>query len=184
VLPAERFSDNNDIVLLPTEDFPFEFAVYLAKVLAADTNLRIRAVLNLGTSDWRPYSNAPQYDPAKLKTIALPAIADLKKTYGGSLYILLTTRDINNSSGDLRFVFAESYPQDKVSVISAARMRVGTGGEPASVQVVGERLRKMALRTIGLQYYGLPRSANPQDLLYSPLMSLETLDGLVPRLRR
>ncbi len=66
MLPTERFSDNNDIVLLPTEDFPFEFAVHLAKVLAADTNLRIRAVLNLGTSDWRPYSNAPQYDPATL----------------------------------------------------------------------------------------------------------------------
>jgi predicted Zn-dependent protease len=183
VLPAERFSEVYDIVLLPTQEFSFDYAANLAKVLAGDTQLRVRAVLNLGTRDWQPYANAPQYDPAKLRDQALPAIAELRKTYGGSLYILLTTRDLNNSSGKLRFVFAESYPQDAVSVISVARMLVGPSGQQASAQAVGERLRKMSLRTIGLIYFGLPRSADPHDLMYSPLMSLDALDRLEPKLR-
>lgn len=175
-LPAERFAGLNDVVLLPTDDFSFDFAAQLARMLASDTSLRVRAVLNLGAKDWRPYSNAPQYDPARLKQIALPAIAELKKTYGGSVYIILTTRDINNSSGNLSFVFSETYPLDKISVISAARMLGGADGRQANIQLVGERLRKMSLRAIGFLYHGLPRTSDPRDLMYSPLMSLEALD--------
>jgi predicted Zn-dependent protease len=182
-LPAERFSEVYDVVLLPTEEFSFDFAANLAKVLAGDTQLRVRAVLNLGTRDWKPYANTSQYNPAQLRDQALPAIAELRRTYGGSLYIVLTTRDLNNSSGKLRFVFAESYPQDGVSVISAARMLSAPNGNQASIQAVGERLRKMTLRTIGLLYFGLPRSADPRDLMYSPLMSLDALDRLEPKLR-
>jgi len=183
-LPPEHFSETNDVILLPTEDFQFEFAANLAKVLSNDTGLKIRAMLNLGTSEWKPYTSSVQYDPAKLKDIALPAISQLKKTYGASLCILLTTRDINSATGNLRFVFAESYPQDNVSVISVARMVFVGPGQQASAQLIGERMRKMTLRTIGFQYFRLPRSANPRDLMYSPLMSLEALDALDPLLRR
>src|SRR5262245_54526278 len=107
-LPPAEFADRNDVVLMPTEDFPFEFAASLAKALTATTNLNVRAVLNLASSEWRSYSNAPQYDPQKLKDIALPAIAQIRSTHGGTLCILLTSRDINSASGNLRFLFAES----------------------------------------------------------------------------
>jgi predicted Zn-dependent protease len=183
-LPIQVFSDNNDIVLLPTEEFPLDFAANLAKVLGRDTGLRIRAVGNLGTRDWTPYNNVTQFDPTKLKDLASPAIEQLKKNYGGVVYILLTARDINDPSGNLRFLFSANYPQNKVSVISAARMLYGGPGQTASNEVVGNRIRKMSLRAIALLYYGLPRSADPQDLMYSPLMSLEALDTIQPVLNR
>jgi predicted Zn-dependent protease len=182
-LPSAEFADRNDIVLMPTEDFPFEFTASLAKALAAATNLKIRAILNLGASEWRPYSNVPQYDPARLKDIALPAIAQIKSTHGGSLYILLTTRDINSASGNLRFVFAESYPNERVSVISVARMLLAPTGQQENPQLVAERVYKMVLRTIGLMYFELPRSADPKDLMFSPLMSVDALDRLDSQLR-
>jgi predicted Zn-dependent protease len=150
--------------------------------LAAVSNLKIRATLNLATGQWMPYSNTTQYDPAKLKDLALPAIAQIKRTHGGSLYILLTERDLNTADGNLRFVFAESYPDDGVSVVSIARMLLVAPGEKSDPQLVGARMFKMVLRTIGLVYFGLPRSADPKDLLFSPLMGLDALDGLEPRL--
>lgn len=176
--PEPADPDGYDIMLLPTEDFPFQNAAQLAAVLANDTGLKIRAALPLGTNDWRPLPDSRQFDPAALKDLAQPAIADLKKTYGASFHILLTTRDINNAGGGLRFVFAESYPKDKISVISVARLLMGPDGKPASTETVITRLRKMVLRTIGLQYFEKPRSADPRDLLYSPLMSLDALDAL------
>lgn len=185
-LPPEHLSGTFDVILLPTEDFSFEFTANLARILSNDTGLKIRAMLNLGTSEWKPYPDAAQYDPAKLVDIAMPAINQLLKTYGSSFCILLTTKDINSADRNLRYVFAESYRQDKVkvSVISVARMVYGAPGQQASDQIIGERIRKMTLRTIGLQYFSMPRSANPQDIMYSPLMSLDALDALEPVLRR
>jgi len=182
-LPPAEFADRNDVLLIPTEEFPFEYATGLAKALAGTTKLNVRAVANLGTGEWHPYANAPQYDPAKLKDIALPAIAELQRTHGGSLFILLTARDINSASGGLRFVFAESYPRERVSVISVARLLAGPPGQQAEPGVVALRMYKMILRTIGLLYFELPRNADPKNLLFSPLMSLDALDGMEPWLR-
>jgi len=97
-------------------------------MVAADTGLRIRAMLPLGTRDWQPYVDVPQYDPDGLKNLALPVIAQLKKSYGGMVYVVLTTRDINSADRNLRFVFAQHYPAEKMTVLSAARMLIGERG--------------------------------------------------------
>jgi len=99
---AGRAPDENDIVLLPANDFSFDYAAALARMVAADTGLRIRAMLPLGTRDWQPYVDVPQYDPDGLKNLALPVIAQLKKSYGGMVYVVLTTRDINSADRNLR----------------------------------------------------------------------------------
>lgn len=169
-----------DVVLLPTEEFPFDFAVALAKVVASDTGLRVRAFPNIGTSNWVPFSSPPQYDPAKLKELASPAITEFKRSYGGSLYVLLTARDINDPAAGLRFLFAQTYPADRVAVISAARMLAGPDGQRANQEIIGQRLRKMILRSVGFVLYDMPRSSNPRDLAFSPLMSLDMLDGVQP----
>jgi hypothetical protein len=179
-----RIPEENDVVLLPSDDFSFDYAAALAKIVASDTGLRIRAMLPLGTRDWKPYADGQQYDPDTLKNLALPAIAQLKKSYGGTLFVLLTTRDINSADRNLRFIFAQHYPKDKVSVVSAARMLIGEPGRQASAELIGSRLRKMLLRTIGIQYYALERSADPRNILYSPLMNLDGLDGMEARLIR
>jgi len=166
-----------DVVLLPTDDFPVAVANILEKHVAADTGLKVRAMLPLGTRDWTPFPDGQQYDPAALVQLAAPAIERLRKSYGGKSYVIVTTRDINTADRNLRFVFSANFSQN-VTVVSVARMVAGNPGQPAPDEVIIGRLRKMILRTIALQYYNLGRSADIHDVTYSPLMGLDDLDAM------
>src|SRR5262249_33450357 len=75
--------DETAVVFRPGEDFPFQYAAALAKLVAADTGLRVRAMLPLGARDWKANAGGQQYDPAALRDLAGPVIEQLKKSYGG-----------------------------------------------------------------------------------------------------
>ncbi len=180
--PIPQEPDRYDVILLPTEDFSYDCAAALATSIANNTHLKVRAVLNLGTAAWTP--DGDQYDPAKLVEIARPAIAKLRNVYGGTLYIVLTTRDTNFADRTLRFTFAASYPNDMVSVISSARLLPEGTSAPDWGQRIGVRLYEMTLRSIAPMYFKLPRTADPADLMFSPLMTVDDLDRLEPRLHR
>jgi len=179
--PSEQVAEtptNYDVVLVPTEEFPRAEATKVATTVANDTGLHIKAMLPLGTRDWKPYPDRPQYDPDALKILALPAIERLKTNYGGKVYVILTSRDIGPPDKSLNFVFARHDHAQKISVVSAARMLFDQQGNKASPDIIQTRLRKMLLRTIALQYYELQRSADIRDVTYSPLMSVGDLDQM------
>ncbi|MGH8648993.1 MAG: hypothetical protein ACREUP_06765 [Burkholderiales bacterium] len=179
--PAEQAADtptNYDVVLVPTEEFPPSKATKVATTVANDTGLQIKVVLPLGTRDWKPYPDRPQYDPDALKKLALPAIERLKTNYGGKVYVILTSRDIGPPDKSLNFVFIRHDHAQKISVVSAARMLFDQQGKQATPDVIQTRLRKMLLRTIALQYYELQRSTDIADVTYSPLMSVGDLDQM------
>jgi len=179
--PSEQVAEtptNYDVVLVPTEEFPRAEATKVATTVANDTGLRIKAMLPLGTRDWKPYPDRPQYDPDALKILALPAIERLKTNYGGKVYVILTSRDIGPPDKSLNFVFTRHDHAQKISVVSAARMLFDQQGNKASPDIIQTRLRKMLLRTIALQYYELQRSADIRDVTYSPLMSVGDLDQM------
>jgi predicted Zn-dependent protease len=175
---------NYDVVLVPTEDFPPFEATKVASTVARDTGLQIKVVLPLGTRDWKPYPDRPQYDPDALRNLALPAIERLKPNYGGKVYVILTSRDIAPADKSLNFVFTQHDHSQKVSVVSAARMLFDQQGKQATINVIQTRLRKMLLRTIALQYYGLQRSTDIADVTYSPLMSVGDLDQMGLKLNK
>jgi hypothetical protein len=172
-----------DVVIIPTEEFPPTEAVKLATTVANDTGLLIKVVLPLGTRDWKPFPDRPQYDPDALKTLALPVIERLKPNYGGKLYVILTGRDIGPPDKSLNFLFVQHDYAQKISVLSAARMLSDQQGKQAPLEVIQTRLRKILLRTIALQYYELQRSTDINDVTYSPLMGVPDLDQMGLRLK-
>lgn len=185
--PVEKMANEpvvHDVVILPTEEFPQSEATKLAAMLAEDTGLSIKVVLPLGTQDWKPFADRPQYDADGLLNIAQPAIERLKGSYGGEVYVILTSRDIGVPDKSLNFVFSWNDHARKLSVVSAARMLWNEGDGQATDEVVRTRLHKMLLRIIALQYYGLPRSADISEVTYSPLMSVGDLDEMGLTLRK
>ena len=179
--PVKKVADtplNYDVVLVPTEEFPLSEATKLATTVASDTSLQIKVVLPLGTRDWKPYPDRPQYDPDALKIIALPAIERLKANYGGKVYVILTSRDIGPPDKSFNFVFTQHDHAQKISVMSAARMLFDQQGQQATPKIIQTRLRKILLRTIALQYYELHRSTDITDVTYSPLMGVSDLDQM------
>jgi predicted Zn-dependent protease len=73
------------------------------------------------------------------------------------------------------FGVAKQFPQQKqgFAVVSTARM--GSGAE------LFPRLETMAMRYVGLLYFGLPESSSPTSALAPSVRSLEDLDRLQPR---
>lgn len=167
-----------DVVFMPTDEFPHTEAVKAASIISKDTGLQIKVVLPLGTKDWEPYPDRPQYDPIALLKLSVPVIERTRASYGGKAYIILTTRDIGPSDKSLNFVFSLNDPTNKSSIVSVARMIYNRQGEQADSNVIQSRLHKMILRSIGLQFYGLQRSADINDLMYAPLMGLDDLDRI------
>lgn len=179
--PVDKSTDEPieyDLVVVPTEDFPVSEAWKLATTAAKDTGLKIKVVLPLGTRDWKPFPESTQYDPNALVTIALPAVERLKSNYGGKVYVILTCQDIGPPDGSLKFVFTQHDHTQKISVISTARILFDQNNDHTAPNVVQTRLRKLFLRAVALQYYGLQRSADITDVTCLPLMSVSDLDQM------
>ena len=172
-----------DVVLVPTEEFPPSEATKLATTVASDTGLKIKVVLPIGTRDWKPFPDRPQYDADALKTLALPAIERLKTKYGGKVYVILTSRDIGPPDKSFNFLFTQHDYAQKISVVSAARMLFDQQGHQSAPDLIQTRLRKILLRTIALQYYELQRSTDITDVTYSPLMGVPDLDQMGLKLK-
>ena len=100
-----------------------------------------------------------------------PALARNRK----AILIGLTSRDMYIAQFDWNFAF--SIRQDeRFVVVSDARMKLDSAYVPA--EKIKERLRKMVTKNIGLLYYQLPESNDPQSVLYGSILSLSDLDSM------
>ena len=80
---------------------------------------------------------------------------------------------------DWPFVFGvRGFTDDPKAIVSTYRMNPETYGEEPDDDTLFSRTRKMTLKYIGMLYYGLPESDNPDDPLYNRIYSVDTLDRL------
>jgi predicted Zn-dependent protease len=176
--PPEPPGPPIDIYLLPVDDFPFEFTDHLARRLSVELNLKVRASLPMGVGDLKELPNSSQLACEDIIARANEIGLRLPNKNQRFVVIALTTRDINERSQSLRFLFAKSDLATQTSVISNARMFASTPSTEGTQAQVGLRIYKMTKRTIGEQYFGLPRTANIADIMYAPIMSLEDIDAM------
>ena len=182
--PPEPLGSPIDIYLLPVDDFPFKFADHLARRLSAELNLKVRASLPMGIGDLEELPNSAQLATQDIIARAHEVALRLPNRNEKFLVIALTTRDINDRSQSLRFLFAANDKMRHTSVISIARMFASTPTVRSTQAQVGLRVYKMVKRAIGEQYFGLPRSASIADVMYAPIMSLEDIDAMGVDYRR
>lgn len=167
-----------DVYLVPLGDFPFEAADQLARHLAADVKLHVRASLPMGIGDIRPLQKDAQLPADDIIQAAHQVGQRLPNTSDKLVVIALTNRDINDRAQSLRFLFAKNDLVRHTAVISVARMHATTPQAEGSPSQVGQRLYKMLKRTVGEQYFGLPRTSDLSDIMYAPIMSLEDIDAM------
>ena len=75
--------------------------------------------------------------------------------------------------------YAFSYSVDShFAVVSNARMNPAKLGQPANVELLNSRFRKMVMKNIGFLYYQMPTNTNPKSLLYNSIDGVEKLDGM------
>ena len=166
------------VYVVPLDDFPEEYAANVARALASQLGIRVRAGMRLPPLRIPVLPATGQYAGEALLERAVRASARLPGMGADTYRLFLTTRDINSQSGGFRFQFSMHSPDLKCSVLSMARLVELENGEPRISQRTGERTIKLAKRAVGELHLGWRRSSDPDDLMYAPLMGLEDLDRI------
>lgn len=165
-----------DVWLVPLDGFPHAMVTSLARRLSSELHINVRASAHAGTNQ-QMYGGSGQMISEQVLRELSPAISRLYDATPKTAYIVLTAADLNGADGTTRFVFSTHFTGRK-SVISVARLSDAFFGRSDRPEVTTERLHKIVKKSIGLQYYELPRSTKMESVMYSPIMSLDDLDAV------
>jgi predicted Zn-dependent protease len=88
-----------------------------------------------------------------------------------AILIGLTNKDMYIAQYDWQFTFSWRE-EGQYAVVSNERMNLGS----PSAEKQESRLRKMVTKNIGMLYYHLPQSNNPQSVLYQNVGGISELD--------
>ncbi len=94
-----------------------------------------------------------------------------------AIVIGLTPEDIYISSYDWDFAF-NFRQENRLAVVSMARMDPVNFGQPANEVLLNTRLRKMVTKNIGVLYFRKSLSINPRSVLYKSVDGVEELDEM------
>lgn len=177
--PAETSPlDTVRVYVVPLDDFPEDLAGGLAGALQEDLGLRVKASIRLPPLPIPLLPGTRQLIAEEILSRAVAASSRLPEATPETYRVFLTARDINGRSGNLRFLFSSHNRALNCSVVSLARLLDYPDGRPVINPRALIRLAKMSKRALGEMVFGWQRSADPEDLMYSPLMSLADLDRL------
>ena len=166
------------VYVVPLDDFPEDYSANVARALASQLGIRVRAGLRLPPLRIPVLPGTDQYASEALLERAVRASARLPGLGPETYRLFLTTRDINSQTGNFRFQFSMHSPSLNCSVLSMARLVEFEDGMPRLTVRTGERTIKLAKRAVGELHLGWRRSTDPEDLMYAPLMGLEDLDRI------
>ena len=176
--PVSAASSPIDVYLIPMDDFNFDEASRLAQSLSTELGIKVKATVNMGSAELRTIPGSVQYAAEDIIEMAHRIAGNLRETHPTTAYVVLTRRDINSKDRALRYTFAMNSRSLRTAVVSTARMDMGENGGKANPATLRMRLTKMVKRNIGEVYYGYTRSADIQDIMYSPIMSLDDVDKM------
>ncbi len=166
-----------EVYLVPFDGFPEPLANELANWLSKDLNLNVKCTPAAACDFAQPNLLRDQYVADSFYQGMAAIAARLPERSRDTAVIFLTEKDIYLANTNLRFVFSVHWDKH-LSLVATGRYAPIHRETPPNNRLFNERTLKLLKRTIGVQFYGYPRSSNPESLMYSPLMSIPDLDNL------
>lgn len=184
-VPGASVVDSVALYVLPTDGVAEQAAAQVARALSQDTRLWVKASLWVPPGPLVPLPGGQQFAGEDYLALGSAVARRLQDAGPRTYFIVLTDRDINARSQNFRFQFSMHSPMQRTSVLSVARLLTAKDGSPAPGEVVGSRVQKMLLRTVGEMRLGWQRTSDPADLMYAPITSVDDIDRmeLVPSVR-
>ena len=170
--------DHVQVYLVPLSDFPEPLSVQLAKVLSEDLGFWVKSSLRIGKLGVEHMPGTNQLPAEEVMAKAQETIKTFPEASEGTHFVLLTMQDINSQHRGFRFQFSMHDKALKTSVISMARLLDYKAGKAILNDAALSRLFKMSKRAIGEMLLGWHRSTDRNDVMYSPLMSVQDLDRI------
>lgn len=166
------------VYLVPLDDFDPDIAERMARQFGEEFGLRVESLPPLSARKALPFFGTRQYAAEEIVTLASAALPELPGKAPNASYVVLTNRDINSRSRELRFLFGWHDPVQRMSVISTARLRPDGRETLQTRALLTARLNKMSRRAIGEIQLGWKRTSDVADLMYSPLMNVADVDRI------
>lgn len=125
-----------------------------------------------------------EYEPRRRQFVAEELIVFMRHSYRAldadksALLIGFTESDIylrGMPSWDWGFSLRVA---GRFAVVSSARMDPTLYRQEPSPELLNTRARKMTTKQIGMLFFGLPLSQNPQSALYDSILGLDALDAV------
>ncbi|MEI8571435.1 hypothetical protein J0667_05705 [Methylomonas sp. WH-1] len=167
-----------NVYLIPLNDFSEDVAAQIGRDLSKEFGLWVKGTVAMGTQGLVPMPGTRQFAAEDIFEQAKTVMQRLPEADSNTYFIFLTNRDINSRARNFRFQFSFHDKVCRCSVVSAARMHPEPENSPGSRQHLESRFIKMTKRAIGQMVLGWERSSDINDLMYSPIMSLDDIDHL------
>lgn len=98
---------------------------------------------------------------------------------GATCVIGVVDEDINSRMPGTNYIYAyhQTYPNGNYAIVSTARFDPAFFGDPPDPALATSRLRKLTTKMIGLLYYRLPESSDPESPLYGGINGISDIDS-------
>ncbi|MFM9916646.1 MAG: hypothetical protein ACKVOX_12615 [Rhizobacter sp.] len=177
-MPSGSPVDSVALYVLPTDGISEQGTSAIARALTRDTGLWVKSTVWVAPGNIEPLAGTNQYPAEDYLALGVPFSRQLLDANARTYFIVLTDKDINSRTQNFRFQFSMHSPMARTSVLSIARLGYMTDGTLAPSDVVASRVQKMLMRIVGEMRQGWKRSAEPTDLMFAPVMSVEDIDRM------
>jgi predicted Zn-dependent protease len=169
--PPEAIS----LYLLPIDEV---WPDLMARIAA---RLRVRFPIEVAVLPGLPLDPAA-YDDNRDQAIADTLIADIQQRHAallrqpGARIVAVTPDDMYLRTEDWAFAYSLRAADDRVAVVSYARMGPEFFGNTPDERLLESRVRKMVTKNVGVMCYGFPLSKDPRSVLYGSIGGADELD--------
>ena len=169
--PPERRS----LYLVPIDDIWPDLVPRIA------ARLRLRFPMPVTVLPGLPLSKTA-YDDDRDQVVAETLIADIQERHAallrepGARIVAVTADDMYIRTEDWQFALSLRNSDDRVAVVSYARLGAELSGNAPDETLLESRVRKMVIKNVGVLCYGFPLSKNPRSVLYGSIGGVDELD--------
>ena len=171
-----KVPETADVYLVALDEFPDAIILELAEHYEKKFSLRVSILPSLSIG-------AQAVDKGRRQVIAEELIELIKAKYqylmnnSTSIVIGLTMTDMYIRRYTWRFAFT-LRGHERYAVVSSARLDPVNLGDEANEALMRTRIRKMVTKNIGILYYRMPQSIDPNSVLYGQVAGIEELDRI------
>lgn len=166
--------EGSQIFFVPVGDFPSAQLEPLVQYYRQKYNLEIAVLKSIPVDPATRDQSRQQLMAEKLVASVRDGVPEYTND-SKAILIGFTSEDIYPTSQRWDFAFGWRIGATRTAVVSTARMNIHYGGEPSDV-TLETRMRKVVTKDIGILYYGLPQSKNPESVLYNQILGIQELD--------
>jgi len=148
----------------------------LAAYFRRKYRIAVKVLPELPLTDEVRHPNFPNSRPVAARLIEFIARKYPKVAENPNSVIIGITKDMTVEQEGARIYNFTLDLEERFAVIATEAMSPSTFCEPANKELLETRLRKVTTRTIGTLYFHLPKSDNPQSVLYANIGCVDELD--------